>query len=335
MITMKLTTGNPEWPIIQQTPGRKGLWGDCKFLINEKVDECDWWFVVEGLKDEDRTRVPKGHVVLLTGEPPNIKKYQKGFVRQFSQVMTCHTDLDHPKIVRTHQAYPWFVGRRARGHENIAFTKGYDDLKSATEFKKDKVLSVVSSSKTYIDGQRKRLDFAKRLKERLGEKVDLFGRGINEVEDKWDALAPYKYHVALENAVQPDYWTEKITDVYLAGSYPIYYGCPNIGDYFPEGSYTTIDIDDFEGSVARIEKTISDGTYERSLSKIMEARDLCLDKYNMFPMLASFVENWRAEEKDGSGTLAKKEVVLRPEASFGKVRRTLGGMYDMLFKRGN
>ena len=55
---------------------------------------------------------------------------------------------------------------------------------------------------------------------------------INPIEDKFDALIGYKYHLALENSVIPDYWTEKLADSLLAWCKPIYYGCPNINDYF-------------------------------------------------------------------------------------------------------
>ena len=34
----------------------------------------------------------------------------------------------------------------------------------------------------------KRMEFIEKLKKHFGDKVDLFGRGIKEVADKWDAL---------------------------------------------------------------------------------------------------------------------------------------------------
>ena len=326
MLTIKLTTATPDWPIIQQTPGQKGTWGNCRFEINKDVPECDWWFVANGLQNPESTQVPKDHVVMLTGEPPTVKKYDRGFLRQFSTVLTCHTDMVHPHVIQTHTPYAWFVGRRAKGHVNIAFTMDYDLLKARTEIPKDRTISVISSSKTHIEGQRIRLAFAEGLKERFKDKIDFFGRGLNEVEDKWDALAPYKYHIAIENAVQPHYWTEKLSDAYLAMAYPIYYGCPNLKDYFPEGSYTAIDITDFEGSVEAIERTIAAKKYESAIEKLREARNLCLDKYNLFPMIDSFVGN----NADQNASDAKVKVCIKPENSFGALKRKLGGLYDKI-----
>ncbi|MEN6508516.1 MAG: glycosyltransferase family 10, partial [Smithella sp.] len=131
--------------------------------------------------------------------------------------------IDHPNPVLQQSGLPWHVGRRQKGHINLGFTKDYDELKAITSIDKTKMISVVSSSKTMTDGHRQRVDFALRLKSHFGNKIDLFGRGLNEIEDKWDALADYRYHVAIENSEVNHYWTEKISDAFLAGCHPIYH----------------------------------------------------------------------------------------------------------------
>ena len=64
--------------------------------------------------------------------------------------------------------------------------------------------------------------------------------GFKSIEDKWAGLAPYKYSLAIENAVTPDYWSEKIADCFLTWTLPIYYGCLNLEDYFPKQSFIRI-----------------------------------------------------------------------------------------------
>jgi hypothetical protein len=150
-------------------------------------------------------------------------------------------------------------------------------------------MSVITSSKDFTEGHQKRLNFVRKLKDYFGEDIDVFGRGIREVDDKWDALSPYKYHIALENSVYPHYWTEKLGDVYLSGAYPIYYGCPNLGDYFPAASYTRINIDNIEGAIRTIEECIRERRYEASLDRIIEARNLVLDHYNLFALITKLV----------------------------------------------
>ncbi len=62
--------------------------------------------------------------------------------------------------------------------------------------------------------------------------LDLFGRGYREVERKEVALAPYMFSVCIENSSERNYFTEKIVDCLVQKVVPIYWGAPNIGDFF-------------------------------------------------------------------------------------------------------
>ncbi|MCX6224413.1 MAG: glycosyltransferase family 10, partial [Bacteroidia bacterium] len=287
MIDVKLTL--PSWPIIRQTPGQRGLWNNCRFFCNTSVERCNYWFVLEGLNvKKEQAICPKDHTILITCEPPTLKTYKSEFLRQFAAVITCHTSIDHTNPIFQQPGLPWHIGRRQKDHINVEFSKDYDELKAMTSIPKTKLLSVISSSKMMSEGHRKRLDFAKRLKIHFGDKVDLFGRGLNEVEDKWDALAAYKYHVAMENSTVNDYWTEKLSDAFLAGCHPIYHGCPNIDRYFDLSSLTQIDINHLEKAIAVIEACLEQNRYESSQPLIWEARKKVLDTYNLFALIAEY-----------------------------------------------
>lgn len=288
MINVKLTV--PSWPIIRQSPGQSGIWNNYRFLCNTQVKRCDYWFVQEGLyTKKDSTICPKEHTVLITCEPPTIKTYKTEFLRQFASVITCHAGIDHPNPVFQQPGLPWHIGRRQKDHINIEFSKDYDELKAMTSIPKTRLLSVVSSSKQMSDGHRKRYEFALRLKNHFGDKIDLFGRGLNEIEDKWDALAAYKYHVAMENSMVNDYWTEKLSDAFLAGCHPIYHGCHNIERYFDPSSLTPIDINQPDKAIAVIEACIEENRYESSERKIWEAREKVLDNHNLFALIADYI----------------------------------------------
>ena len=318
-MTVRLSPDSLKWDSARMTPESKGEWGNYRFIVG--AEECDWWVVYEKLEKKEKAVVPKGNIVLITGEPPSIKNYEPRFLRQFSLIITCHRDIKHADVLHRQQALAPRVGVRFRGIENLGFSKDYDEFKAMTlaSFRKEKTISVISSNLTTTEGHRKRLEFVKALQAHFGNRIDVFGRGLKEIEDKWDAIAPYKYHVTLENSSYPDYWTEKLSDTYLGGAYPFYYGCPNLENYFPKGSFGRIDLDSVEESIATIEKAIEAETYEKAVGDIMAARDLVLDKYNLFPMLADTCE------KRGAGGQRRK-VVIRPEASFGNFRRWLGRM---------
>ena len=44
--------------------------------------------------------------------------------------------------------------------------------------------------------------------------------------------APYQFSIIIENSQQKNYFTEKIIDCMLCKTVPIYWGCPNIGEFF-------------------------------------------------------------------------------------------------------
>jgi len=52
-------------------------------------------------------------------------------------------------------------------------------------------------------------------------------------------FSKYYASVIIENSREPSYFTEKITDTVLAGAIPIYWGAPNIGDFFNENGIIT------------------------------------------------------------------------------------------------
>jgi hypothetical protein len=319
MMTIKISSDRPGFDYLRQTPGSKGVWDDCQFIVNRECPECDWWVICEGVKTKEHTKVPKDHTILITAEPPGLKQYQPGFLNQFGVVITAHQDLRHPNVINAQQALPWWVGVRMRGVEMLSYSKGYDELKAmdATTFKKEKCLSVISSNVAYMEGHRRRTEFAKALKSHFGDRINSFGRGLQDIEDKWDAISPYKYHIAIENTSCPHYWTEKLSDAFLGCAYPFYYGCPNLEEYFPKGAFTRIEIRDVEGSIDTIEKAIESRVYEKTVADINRCRELVLDKYNLFPMLAELCNNRGAGERP----IGK---VVRPEASFGRLKMWTG-----------
>ena len=96
--------------------------------------------------------------------------------------------------------------------------KGYCELlKNVNKIeKKLKLLSIICSNKKELEGHRLRIKFTNICKEHFKERLDWFGSGYNFVEDKWDAIAPYKYHLVLENTSMKYYRTEKLSDAILA-----------------------------------------------------------------------------------------------------------------------
>jgi hypothetical protein len=54
--------------------------------------------------------------------------------------------------------------------------------------------------------------------------------------DKTALMQEYWLSIAFENAIDPDYVTEKLFQPLIAGSIPVYFGAPNAREYLPDAS---------------------------------------------------------------------------------------------------
>ncbi len=90
---------------------------------------------------------------------------------------------------------------------------------------------------------KKRIDFFHALSKY--KKVDSGGRYLNNVggpvDDKMSFIRDYKFVIAFENSSSPGYTTEKILEPMLAGSIPVYWGNPLIGEDFNDKSFLNYD----------------------------------------------------------------------------------------------
>lgn len=150
------------------------------------------------------------------------------FKNHFTAIFTC----DHEIISRD----PSFFIFNPPG-SNLPWTKP-ENYRIA---EKSKICSMIASAKNMTTGHRKRIEIASSLK----NSADVFGgaagttrigTGIGPNGDWWrskeEALAPYMFSIVIENASYSNYYTEKITDCFVLGVIPIYWGSPDIGKDF-------------------------------------------------------------------------------------------------------
>ena len=259
-----------------------------KFLLNDYESPCDYLVVVDNLPHKMVPKCTLENIIHLATEPPSVRKYHKIFLDQFAWVITQDPDIEHSAAIHSHPANTWFIGFNPREAESVVINE-FCQVKPLFDLPKSKNISIVSSTKDLTPSHIKRLSFAQRLKEYYGDRIDFYGRGVLTMHDKLESLSDYRFQVVIENSVHEHYFTEKITDCILAGTYPIYYGCPNISDYLPDNSYTTIDINDFEGAIATINYAINNDIDRKYRKELLEARDLLLYKHNIFPMLTDMI----------------------------------------------
>ena len=300
MKIIKVSSGAPELSglLLRQSSEGKGIWGDCQFVVNQPVERCDWWFVLHGsgLRLAEKALCDPDHIVYISMEPnESVGNISTKFLEQFSQVILCDRKVAHKNITYAN-GFTWWVGMNLRHqhdhhHFSAEYALDYDQLTTMQRPGKKNRISVIVSKKNFLDGHKKRLTFLEKIqKSSLAKYIDIFGGGFNPILDKWDAIASYRYHLVLENDVTPDYWSEKLADAFLGFSYPIYFGCPNIEDYFDRDSLLTINIEDFDKTAAILYNMISTDPYEKHFESIISARDKVLNQYNIFQMMASICD---------------------------------------------
>ena len=115
---------------------------------------------------------------------------------------------------------------------------GKSFLSAGDVYKKTKLVSMIASNKVMCEEHKFRQEMIKKY----SSKCDHYGRGFREIPDKLIGLKDYCFSFAMENATYSNMFTEKITDCFMTGTIPIYYGMENISEFFnPEGIITLTD----------------------------------------------------------------------------------------------
>jgi hypothetical protein len=216
-------------------------------------------------------RIPEGRTVKVLQEPVIRNFWTHRFTYAHSpiyDVVLSHAGGGDERVLKSHGHYPMHV-------------------KSTQVFpEKTQMVSIVASTLRILPGHKARADAVDQL---ILERPDLvehaFGKGRRYVESKEEALRDYRYSIAIENDVSPSYFTEKILDCYATGVVPIYFGAPDIEDFFPAGSLIRLS-DLNPDSFKRALDLASDSDYISRLPALREAASLA-SKYSRLCCLAA------------------------------------------------
>jgi hypothetical protein len=270
--------------LLTQTPDSAGMWDGLQFTT-APVHECDYLVMLNNRKlDPVTAHCPPENVWAVMQEPYITGLYDwliEGH-EPYARVYTHDAPSGAPKYVPSQPAMPWEVGLT------------YDELIAAEVPHKTAGVSWIASNLTFLPGHRLRTALRHALQTPQAPPVDLFGRGIRWLPRKWDALAPYRYSLAIENSSGPHLWTEKIADCFLSWTVPLYYGCTNLENYFPEESFIRVDAARPDSILHRIRELLTTDEWERRLPALEKARRLVLEKYQLFPFLAGAIHNHRS-----------------------------------------
>lgn len=263
-----------------QTPENKGIWEDLQGT--DKLDEADYVIIQD-----------------FTNEKSKLNNFRKEQLIYFSrEALDTHSINNYPSEEYTHFSYwngtgylftRWIYKKQGYG----GTTKDYDQLMSETLPKKNKDICCILSDKEMNEGHRLRKKFTENFLSK--HSLDLYGgvRFANKTlpgNDKFKTLIDYKYCLGYDNQDNiKDFFGTQFTDSILAECCPIFWCGADLSKHFPDGSFIQIDIRK-ENEVERIIDLIKNDDFEKRIPAIKEAKNLLLNKYNVWPTIKSIVK---------------------------------------------
>ncbi|MGY0408735.1 MAG: hypothetical protein ACWIPJ_10350 [Polaribacter sp.] len=288
--------------IINQTPNRSGIIGNTIFYNKSNPD---YDFVIN--MPNKAIKYNKKNSFLLHIEPPSyIKKLglsSPKILERFHKVFTSDPNLiesDDNKYIASPPFVHWHLGANNHiGNINLEDNIDYDFLLNSNSPIKTVNLSTINSNLMNVKGHKLRADFLEKLCKSDydfnlygGSKWANFKQYIdNAPNGKWFPFSKSRYVLVIENEKAPFYWSEKFSDAILCFATPIYYGCTNISDYFPKGSYYSIDINK-KDCLEEIISVVNSDFHEKNYGKLLEARSLIFEKHNMFSFMNSMINKY-------------------------------------------
>ena len=185
--------------------------------------------------------IPKNNVIGLAQEP----------------IMFLRFDNDYRKFCNKH-IKKYYIGKKSKSdssEEIIEYSNVFPMVLTKNinyKLNKCKLMNYVYSDKKYNYP-----DSYYNYRHELGEKIiednleiEIYGRSTELLKKKYPnnphikykfehsdihkIYQDYKFTIVIENCSEPEYFSEKITDVLLCGGIPIYLGCLNIDKYFKD-----------------------------------------------------------------------------------------------------
>jgi hypothetical protein len=347
-------------PYLSSRPDRQNGWNcftedgqgamrDGKILFLKRPEDAqsaDWLFVTDTPHSAFLTKIPKERRIVFLMEPPAIHRYSVGYLDQFGIIVSPYGIKDcSGRVIISNPCLGWFAGVSTGSAERLDWFAEtganetehtgffFRNLRDVREYKrpaKNKTISIVVSLKNFCEGHAKRLAFLEALNARYGAKIDYYGREFNPVADKLDAIAPYKYHIVIENSQIENYWTEKLADAWIGWSLPIYCGDPALQERIPDPlGLEIIDVDDIPSSLKKIDDILERDVYCSRIDAIKECRDWAIAESNPYEKVSRIIES--ADKSILDAPRLDRQALLRTSVNWRHISYIIFKFLSLLF----
>ena len=233
--------------------------------------------VLNAVKKPQLLRAPSGGFIKIVQEPSVPKSVFHRFVNRHPKVFSLV--VGHSNALSNQKDSGRFMERPAFLFPHVSALDHFPP--------KNKLVSIIASSLTTLDGHKRRNALVRQL---VGHSPELsahaFGWGRQNLIKKEDALDDYMYSFAIENSSIGSYVTEKFSDCVLRGTVPIYFGAPNLSELLPEGSFIQLEKLTLEAAL-EVLGGLSHDDYLSRLPALREAQQLILSDWKLGCFLTS------------------------------------------------
>lgn len=274
-------TGTPHWNNIEGT---------------DRVEDADVVFILEslppGLPENFKALLATKKLYLVRHEPPDIAAISNVPIGLQYLPPELRTDTVYVDYTLHDIWYPskWDIGE----------VLSYQDFQDLEYSPKSKKVSCIVSDKIMVPGHMDRLNFVDNFIQDSIHQLELYGRnklagcihhGEVSTADKPKAFVDYEYSLSFENCQIPNYVTCKVFEPLLMWSMPIYWGSNDIEKYLPADSYYSIPDLGYD-RIKEIDEVMKRPPDEKNIKAMKEARELILDKYNIWATVENIMERF-------------------------------------------
>ena len=169
--------------------------------------------------------------------------------------------------------------------------------------------SFLTSSKVQTSGHRLRQEIYDRLPEQVNGMRIYKHRSPPYLGSKRELLDEYQFHITPQNSSEDNWFDDKIIDALMAKTIPLYWGCPNISEYF------------------NMDGILHFKTYEELLSMLSSLTPDYYEKHfdavqDNFERAVKLVHVWHRAEVEISAGIERKKIGGWSHASPEAIRQT-------------
>jgi hypothetical protein len=235
------------------------------------IDPSPGYFVNEMYDDRKNYDI----LILLQGMEPkelsDISNYVIEYGYVFDKILTSFPEVLQSCINAEHFLYAscWILTREDKTRANHR-----DEYFNIFSTDKSFSLSFVMSQKNWLPGHKLRHESIDIIQKKRD--YSLFFPQSIPMEEKYKLFENAMFHIAIENTRNVNYISEKIVDCFMSYTIPIYWGCPNIDEYFNKDGIIFFNTKE---ELSYILDNLTEEDYNRRIPAMLENYAIANEKY--------------------------------------------------------